>query len=304
MPPVSSKVISTTGLTKYYGKSRGIIGLDIEVEAGEVFGFLGPNGAGKTTTIRLLLDLIRPTSGSASLFGLDSRRESVEVRRRCGYLPGELALYEKMNGADILRFFANLRGGVRWSYVEELAERLDSDLSVPVRSLSRGNKQKIGLIQALMHRPELLILDEPTAGLDPLVQQEFYRIIEGCREEGRTAFVSSHNLPEVERLCDRVAIIREGRLVDLVEVASLKEKALRRLEVRFAAPPPPEAFGGIPGLVDLRVDDSVIHCTVRGSMDPLVKAMARFEVVNIISHEPSLEEVFLAYYEEGGGGAE
>ena len=297
---MSSAVIFTEGLTKYYGKSRGVVDLDIEVRKGEVFGFLGPNGAGKTTTIRLLLDFIRPTSGRASLFGMDSRRDCVEIHRRCGYLPGELALYEKMTGGDLLHFFANLRGGVQWSYVEELAERLDSELAAPIHSLSRGNKQKIGLIQALMHRPELLVLDEPTAGLDPLVQQEFYRIIESCREEGRTVFVSSHNLPVVERLCDRVGIIREGRLVDLVEVASLKERALRRLEVRFASPPPLGAFAGVSGLRELRLDDSVLHCTVQGSMDPLVKALARFEVVNIISHEPSLEEVFLAYYEEGG----
>jgi ABC-2 type transport system ATP-binding protein len=293
-------VIATEKLTKFYGKKRGVIDLDIEVRPGEVFGFLGPNGAGKTTTIRLLLDFIRPSSGRASLFGMDSRRDCVEIHRRCGYLPGELALYEKMTGGDLLRFFANLRGGVQWSYVEELAERLDSEFAAPIRSLSRGNKQKIGLIQALMHRPELLVLDEPTAGLDPLVQQEFYRIIESCRAEGRTVFVSSHNLPEVERLCDRVGIIREGRLVDLVEVASLKERALRRLEVRFASPPPQGAFAGVYGLRELRLDDSVLHCTVQGSMDPLVKALARFEVVNIISHEPSLEEVFLAYYEEGG----
>ena len=301
---MSSAVIVTEGLTKYYGKSRGVVDLDIEVREGEVFGFLGPNGAGKTTTIRLLLDLIRPTRGRAYLFGLDSRRDSLQVRRRCGHLPGELALYEKMSGADLLRFFANLRGGVSWSYVEELAERLDGELSAPIRSISRGNKQKIGLIQALMHQPELLILDEPTAGLDPLVQQEFYRIIASCRAEGRTVFVSSHNLPEVERLCDRVGIICEGRLVDLVEVASLKKRALRRLEVHFASPPPPDALRGVPGVVDLHADEVVVHCTVRGSMDLLIKALARFEVVNIVSHEPSLEEVFLRYYERGGSDAE
>lgn len=297
-------VIATEKLTKYYGRSRGIVDVGVEVKAGEVFGFLGPNGAGKTTTIRVLLDFIRPSAGSAIVFGLDSRRDSVDIHRRTGYLPGELSLYDKMTGADLLRFFANLRGGVEWSYVEELAERLESDLTVPIRSHSRGNKQKIGLIQALMHRPELLILDEPTSGLDPLMQQEFYKIIEACREEGRTAFVSSHNLPEVERLCDRVGIIREGRLADVVEVASLKEQALRQLEVHFAAPPPPDAFAGVPGLVDLLVVDGVLHCKVRGSMDPLIKSIARFEVMNIISHETSLEDVFLTYYGEGENHAE
>ncbi len=204
-----------------------------------------------------------------------------------------------MTGADMLQYFANLRGGVDRSYIEELAERLDSDLDVPIRSLSRGNKQKIGLIQALMHRPELLILDEPTSGLDPLVQQEFYDIIEASREEGRTAFVSSHNLPEVERLCDRVGIIREGRLVDVEEVAAIKQRALHHLEIHFASPPPPGAFDGIPGLRDLRSEDAVIHCTVQGSMDALVKAIARFEVTNILSYETPLEDIFLTYYEEG-----
>jgi ABC-2 type transport system ATP-binding protein len=300
---MGTTVIATDKLTKYYGKQRGVVELDVEVAAGEIFGFLGPNGAGKTTTIRVFLDFIHPTSGGARLFGLDSRRDSVEIHRRTGYLPGELALYEKMTGGDLLRFMGHLRGGVDWSYVEELAQRLESDLSVPIRSLSRGNKQKVGLIQALMHRPELLILDEPTSGLDPLVQQEFYRIIEACREEGRTAFVSSHNLPEVERLCDRVGIIREGRLVDVEEVAAIKERALRRLEVRFASPPPPTAFDGIPSLRDMRMDDGVLHCTVQGSMDPVIKAIARYEVLNVISHEPSLEEIFLAYYGGGEGGA-
>jgi ABC-2 type transport system ATP-binding protein len=301
---MAEAVIATEKLTKYYGKSRGVIEVDVEVGKGEIFGFLGPNGAGKTTTIRLLLDFIRPTSGKARVFGLDSRASSVDIHRRTGYLPGELELYEKMTGAELLRFFANLRGGVDWSYVEELAERLESDLDAGIRSLSRGNKQKIGLIQALMHQPELLILDEPTAGLDPLMQQEFYRIIEACREEGHTAFVSSHNLPEVERLCDRVGIIREGRMVDLVEVASFKERALRRLEVRFASPPPPGAFDQVPGLRDLRVDDSVLHCDVKGSMDPLIKAIAAYEVTNVLSHETSLEEVFLAYYGGGESGAQ
>ncbi|RJP35406.1 MAG: ABC transporter ATP-binding protein [Actinobacteria bacterium] len=297
-------VIRTEGLTKLYGKSRGIIGVDFEVRAGEIFGFLGPNGAGKTTTIRLLLDFIRPTSGSAELFGLDSRKGSVAIHRRTGYLPGELALYEKMTGADLARFFANLRGGVDWSYVDELAQRLDSDLSVPIRSLSRGNKQKVGLIQALMHGPELLILDEPTAGLDPLIQQEFYRIIEACREEGRTAFVSSHNLHEVERLCDRVGIIREGRLVDVEEISAIKQRALHHLEIHFAAAPPPETLSGIPGLRDLRMEGETLYCTIQGSMDALVKAIARYEVSNILSYETPLEDIFLAYYGEGENDAQ
>ncbi len=299
---MSDAVIVTEGLTKYYGRSRGIIDVGFEVNRGEVFGFLGPNGAGKTTTIRLLLDLIRPTSGRITLFGLDSRAASVDIRRRIGYLPGELSLYEKMRGADLLRFFANLRGGVRWPRVEELAGRLDCDLALSIRSLSKGNKQKIGLIQALMHDPDLLILDEPTAGLDPLVQQEFYRIIEACREEGRTAFISSHNLPEVERLCDRVGIIREGRLVDVEKVSTIKQRAMHHLEIRFEKAPPPGSLDGVPGLRGLRYEDDTVHCTVQGSMDALIKAIARYEVNNILSYETPLEDVFLAYYGESGNG--
>ena len=297
-------VIATAKLTKHYGARRGVVGVDVVVAKGEVFGFLGPNGAGKTTTIRLLLDLIRPTSGRASVFGLDSRAGSVEIRRRVGYLPGELALYEKMTGAEVLHYFARLRGGVEQAYVGELAERLSANLGVPIRSLSRGNKQKIGLIQALMHRPDLLILDEPTSGLDPLVQQELYAVIEAAREEGRTAFVSSHNLPEVERLCDRVGIIREGRLVGVEEVAAIKQRALRRLEIRFAAPPPAGAFEGVPGLRGLRREGPVLHCTVQGSMDAVIKAVSRYEVISVLSHETPLEDVFLAYYGEGEGRAQ
>ena len=298
---MSEGIIHTEALTKSYGKNRGVIDLSLDVRPGEVFGFLGPNGAGKTTTIRTLLDFIRPNSGVAQIFGLDVHEQSKEIRRRIGYLPGDLALYEKLKGAEMLRYMGNLRGGVEWNDVRELAERLHSDLSRPIRTLSQGNRQKIGLIQALMHKPELLILDEPTNGLDPLIQQVFYRLI--SEVEGQTVFLSSHNLPEVERVCDRVGIIREGRLIAVEEVSALKSRALRQLEIHFAAPVPESAFANVAGVSDLAVEQNVLRCSVKGTLDAVIKAASKFEVVNVVSHEPSLEEIFLAYYNRGENNA-
>ncbi len=294
-------VIQAENLTKYYSKSRGIEGLNLEVREGEIFGFLGPNGAGKTTTIRLAMDFIRPTGGSIQVLGLDARRDVCEVHRRTGYLPGELTMYDRLTGRELLRYLGQLRGGVDWRYVEELAERLEASLSEPIRSLSSGNKHKIGLIQAMMHRPELLILDEPTSRLDPLTRQEFHRLLVEVREEGRTVFLSSHILPEVERVCDRVGIIRQGRLVAVESVEALKGRSLRQLEFHFRAPVPQEAFAGLAGVRRVTVQGSVVRCEVAGSVDAVIKAAARCEVVDLISHEPSLEEVFLAYYSEDGG---
>ena len=296
-----SSVINTQGLTKFYGRHRGLVDLNLEVQVGEVVGYLGPNGSGKTTTIRLLLDFIRPTEGRAEIFGMDTRAHSVDIRRRVGYLPGELETYDSLTGRELLTHFANLRGGVDWKYTETLVERLELDLSRPLRTLSKGNRQKVGLIQAFMHQPELLLLDEPTSGLDPLMQQEFYRMAREATAEGRTVFLSSHVLAEVERIADRVGIIREGRLVLEEEVATLKAKALRQLEIHFAEPVPKEAFRGLPGVRDVRVENSVVYCTIEGSIDTLIKVAAKFEVTNITSQEPDLEEIFLAYYGEGDG---
>ena len=292
-------VIHTNGLTKFYGRQRGVLDVSIKVQQGEVFGYLGPNGAGKTTTIRTLLDFIRPTRGSATIFGLDTCQHSREIRERVGYLAGELALYENLTGAELLCYASHLRGDVEWKFVEELAARLECDLSQSIRSLSHGNKQKIGLIQAFMHKPDLLILDEPTLGLDPLMQQEFYRLIAEVKAEGRTVFLSSHILPEVERICNHVGIIREGRVIAIENVEALKARALRRLEIHFATLVSQEAFADVAGVRDVTVEDSVLRCTVVGSLDALIKAAARFEVVDVISHEPSLEEIFLAYYSGG-----
>ncbi len=291
-------VIRMEGLTKYYGRSRGIVDVDLEVRRGEVFGFLGPNGAGKTTTIRLLLDLIRPTRGRAEILRLDPRRDRVALHRRISYLSGELTLWGDLTGAQLLRYLGNLRGGVGREELGRLADRLQLDLARPFKALSRGNKQKIGLVAAFMGRPELVILDEPTSGLDPLIQQEFERLVEEVRADGRTVFLSSHILPEVEHLCDRVGIIREGRLLTVEAVADLKKRALRRLEIDFAAPVPADAFVGLSGVRDVTVHDGIVRCTVLGSLDALVKTAARFEVRDIHAIETSLEEIFLAYYGE------
>ena len=290
-------------MTKSYGRNRGVTDLELEVEPGCVFGFLGPNGAGKTTTIRVLLDLIRATSGRALVFGLDSRRESMVIRRRCGYLPGELSLYGRLTGDETLRYFANLRGGVDGASIRLLCEQLDFDRAKRVADLSTGNRRKLGLIQALMHRPELLILDEPTAGLDPLVQHEFYHLVEEAREAGQTVFLSSHNLPEVQRVCDRVAFIREGELVAVEDVAALTGRAVRELEVTFAAPVPAAAFEGVDGVTGVTATRTgpgahTLCLTVSGSLDATVKMLACYEVVTVTSREPDLEDVFLTFYGE------
>jgi len=296
---VADNVIKTEGLTKFYGKERGIVDLNVEVERGEVFGYLGPNGAGKTTTIRLLLDFIRPTRGQAKIFGEDMNRSSLDIRRRIGYVPGELALYENMTGKDLLTYFSHLRNGVDWKYVNTLAERLDCNLSQTIKSLSHGNKQKIALIQAFMSKPELLILDEPTTGLDPFMQREFYHMIEEAKAEGHTVFLSSHVLPEVERTCDRVGILREGKLVAVENVKDLKSRSLRHLEIHFARPVPREAFVGVNGVRDVTMENGIMHCTVVGSLDAVIKAASAFPVDNIITHEPSLEEIFMSFYGQG-----
>ena len=298
-----SEVVRTHNLTKYYGSHRAVYNVNLAVREGEVFGYLGPNGAGKTTTIRTLLDFIRPTSGTATVLGLDTRRHSREIRRRVDYLPGDMVMYENMNGGELLHYLANLRGGVEWRFVEELTERLQCNLSQPIRALSRGNKQKIGLIQAFMKRPELIIMDEPTSGLDPLMQQEFYRMVEEVKAEGRTVFLSSHNLPEVEKVCDRVGIIRRGELITVEDVHALKERAVHQLEFHFATPVPQEEFIDLPGVRDVTVEDGLLRCTVLGKPDALIKAAARFEVVKLVSHEPSLEDIFLSYYSDGGENA-
>lgn len=288
--------IRTEGLTKFYGKRRGIVEIDLEVRRGEIFGYLGPNGAGKSTTIRLLLDLIRPTRGSASILGHPTHGSSVQLRREIGYLPGEMALYPRMTGRDLLRYFGALRGVRDLGHAEELAERLECELDRPVKALSHGNKQKVGLVQALMHRPSLVILDEPTTGLDPLVQQEFYRILDEVRADGRTVFLSSHVLAEVERVADRVGIVREGRIAVVSEVETLKRQARRKLELHFEAPVSADDFRRLPSVVEVRPDGRMLELTVEGSVDEIIKLASRYTVLNVLSREQDLEEVFLTYY--------
>ncbi|MEV0973463.1 ABC transporter ATP-binding protein [Microtetraspora glauca] len=289
-------VVRTEGLTKFYGRRRGLHDLDLEIHPGEVFGYLGPNGAGKTTTIRLLLDVIRPTSGRAEVLGLDPRDS--RVRARIGYLPGELALEGREKARAYLEFMASVRGGLRRGRIDELAERLEADLSVRMGELSKGNKQKIGLIQAFMHDPELLILDEPTSGLDPLVQQEFLAMVREVKREGRSVLMSSHVLAEVEHVSDRVGIVRAGRLVAVEDVGALRERAIRKVEFHFDAPVPREAFENLSGVRDLVVEGAGLRCTIDGRPDALIKAAARFTVVHMVSAEPDLEEIFLAYYSD------
>jgi ABC-2 type transport system ATP-binding protein len=296
---VTPPVVLADRLSKSYGADRGVEELTFEVGDGEVFGYLGPNGAGKTTTIRLLLDLIRPSAGRVELFGRDVRRAS--TRTAVGYLPGDLRLYERLTAREHLRYFASLRGLSHTGDGEVLAERLDLELDRPVRSLSKGNRQKVGLVQALMHRPALAVLDEPTSGLDPLVQQVVYELVRETIADGRTVFVSSHVLSEVQHIADRVALIREGRLQLVDSVETLRRRALTRVEVTFAEPPPEGAFDDVPGVREVERHGAVVRLTLEGSADPLVKALARFDVHALDSHEADLEDVFLELYRSPAG---
>jgi ABC-2 type transport system ATP-binding protein len=289
-------IIQTEKLTKYYGKHRGIIDVDLVVNEGEAFGFLGPNGAGKTTMIRTLLDHIRPTSGRATVFGIDTTVDPVAIHRRIGYLPGEFALYNNLTGGQTLDYFANLRGGIDKLYQGALIARLDVDPSRKFREYSKGNKQKIGLIIALQHHPDLLLLDEPTSGLDPLIQQEFYGVIREAKAEGRTVFLSSHILSEVEKTCDRVAIIREGRLARVDKTEALRDLAHHQVELVFTQQVPVAAFSSLPGVSDVVAEDHILRMRVAGNITPVVQTAARYELADFVSREPSLEEVFLAEY--------
>ena len=288
--------IETEKLTKSYGPNRGIVDLDLEVDEGEVFGFLGPNGAGKTTTIRTLLDHLRPTSGRARIFGIETTADPVAIHRRTGYLPGEFTLYDRLTGGQTIEYFGNLRGGVDPAYRASLIERLDLDPSRRFKEYSKGNKQKLGLVIAFQHRPELLVLDEPTSGLDPLVQQAFYGLVREAQAEGRTVFLSSHVLSEVERTCDRVAIVRDGRLVRTGRVDTLRDLAHHQLELRFPDGVPAAEFAALPGVSDVVVEDHTLRLRIAGPITPVLQAAARHELVDFLSREPSLEETFLAEY--------
>jgi len=293
--------IELQGVTKTYGKARGVADIDLAVEDGEVFGYLGPNGAGKTTTIRLILDFIRPTSGTVRVLGRSPKEP--ELRHQIGYLAGELDLYEKLSGEDLLTYLDSLRGNGALGYARELAERLKLDLSRPIGKLSKGNKQKVGVVQALMHKPKLLVLDEPTSGLDPLVQEEFYAMLADHTAKGGSVFLSSHVLSEVERVASRVAIIREGRLAEVASLADLRRKTVRSFEVTFDEDIAPSDFETVAGLSQVSVTERILTCQVTGAVDPFVKAIARHKVANIVSQGDDLEALFLHYYRGGGDAA-
>ena len=294
----TSSVIEIRGLSKDFGQGRGVFDLELDVEPGEILGFLGPNGAGKSTTMRMLLGLIRPTGGRAYVLGRDITSRSLDIRRRTGYLAGNFGLYRQLTGRRMLAHLGALHGRVPAAAIDELAERFDASLDRPIRDLSTGNRQKIGLIQALMHRPELLILDEPISGLDPLVQRSFHEVLREVRAEGRSVFLSSHTLSEVERVADRVAIIRRGRLVVVDSLESLRALAVRRLDIEFAHAPDPAEFRAIPGVRTAEATGPLLHVSFEGSADALVKAAAAHDVLSIRSRDDDLEEIFLRYYQD------
>ncbi len=294
-----SAIIQTNQLTKSYGRSRGIIDVTFDIQEGEVFGFLGPNGAGKTTTMRTLMGLLRPNSGSATIGGLDCWVQSTEVKKLVGYLPGEFAFDPGLRGAQILEYLSHLRGGVDQNYLRTLVERLGLDPSKRFREYSHGNKQKLGLVQAFMHQPRLLILDEPTSGLDPLNQQEFYKMVAEVQTGGRTVFLSSHILPEIEQTCDRVAIIREGRLIKIDHVSALKDIHQHDVEISFAGPASVEWFKNVADVAKVAqgADEHSLQLNVQGELTEIIRIAGQHGATNIATHEPTLEEVFLRFYE-------
>jgi ABC-2 type transport system ATP-binding protein len=293
-------IIEVEGLTKSYGGKRGIADVSFQVEEGEVFGFLGPNGAGKTTTIRVLMALLRADSGTARIAGLDCWKQSLDIKRLVGYLPGEPALDPNLTGGQILEYFAHLRGGVDQSYLKRLIQRFDLDTSRKFRQYSTGNKRKVVLIQAFMHRPRLLVLDEPTSGLDPLNQQEFDRMVKEARDEGRTVFLSSHVLSEVEKTCTRVGIIRDGGLVRIGDVAEVKAIKRYEITITFADAIPADAFKTLDGVVEVEAlnNGHAVRLAMQGPADAVIKAAAHYQVVSLTSYEPSLEDIFLRYYSD------
>ena len=296
----STIALSIRGLTKSYGKVEALKGIDLEVKYGEIFGFLGPNGAGKTTTIRCMLDSIRPDGGEMRLLGFDPQSDPIEVQKRTGYLPGEMQFYENLTAERQLRFFNDMRGNsVDWQYIRQLARQLNLDLTQPIKNLSKGNKQKVGVIQALMHRPKLLLLDEPTSGLDPLMQQEVLNLIRETNRQGATVFFSSHIMSEVEQVANRVAIIRSGQIAEVADTSALMHRSLNRLTVRFKRPVEIDCFSQLPGVELLsQANNTVAQFQVAGDMEAFVQFLGQTPVLDLETDHPSLEEIFLSYYKE------
>lgn len=295
----NANTIIFEGLTKFYGASRGIEALELGVSRGEIFGFLGPNGAGKTTTIRLLLGLLKPSSGSASILGMDTWKKSVEIKLSVGNIPGDVNLYEHMRVHELLDYIDSFRPGPD-PLRNELVERLRLDVGKKVKSLSRGNRQKVAIVLALMHDPDILLLDEPTLGLDPLMQQVFYSILGEFKDRGKTVFLSSHILTEVERVCDRVGIIRDGRLVDVRAIEELRQKKIRHMDVLFSEEIDAAEFEALPDVVAVQKINSSVRITIRGDVDALIKQLARHTVLDLTFTQPSLEDFFLGFYNPAG----
>jgi len=294
-------VVRTEGLTKAYGRRVALSDLDLEIEPGEVFGYLGPNGAGKTTTLRLLAGMLRPTSGRAQVLGRDAWRDSVAVHRQMGYLSGEPAMYDRLTGRDHAEYLGFLRGKVTPKRVEELSARLDLDLDRPSRELSKGNKQKLALVLAMMSAPTLLVLDEPTGGLDPIAQQDFHEILHEHTNDGGSVLLSSHVLSEVQRVADRVGVLRSGRLVAVERLDELRSKSLHHVQAHFSEPIALEEFADLPNLVDLSVSHHTMTCSApQSALDLLLKRVSQHQVIDFECFEAELEETFLTYYGEGG----
>jgi beta-exotoxin I transport system ATP-binding protein len=297
---VSETAVLTTGLGKRYGRLAALSDVSLRIDSGEVFGYLGPNGAGKTTTLRLLMGMIRPTAGSATILGLDAWRDSVAIHRRVGYLQGEAALYDRLTGRQHIAYFCHLRGSADHSSALKLAERLDLDLDHPARTLSKGNRQKVAVVLALMSAPQLLILDEPTSGLDPLVQQEFHSLLREHAARGGSVLLSSHVLGEVQRVADRIGVLRSGRLIAVERLEDLRGKSLHHISARFAGAVPADAVARLPGIRELRVSGQALSCTApQTALNALLKEVARHEVADFECAEAELEETFLTYYGRG-----
>ncbi len=299
-----SDLLKIDSVSKYYGSDVGVENISTTLGKGEVLGFLGPNGAGKTTTIRLILDFIRPSKGNIEIFGFNTAKDSLSIKQRLGYLSGDIALYPDMSGMQLMKYMTSLGRKTDWEYVTQMAESLEAQLDRPIRELSKGNRQKIGIIQAFMHKPDLVVLDEPTSGLDPLMQREFYNIVDETRQDGRSVFLSSHNLHEVQRLCDRAAFIRKGRLVAVEDINKIESLNLRRYQVRFKDKSPLDRLRQAEGVSEAEPDSLYkdrINLAVTGSPQALLSALSDYELLDFTELETSLEDVFMHYYDEGLG---
>lgn len=289
-------VIRTENLTKLFGHRLAVEDICLEVEPGEVYGFLGPDGAGKSTTIRMLLDFVRPSRGRALVLGMEAHRQAAAIRRQVGYLPGSLTIGGRQTGLELMRTLGKLRGDLDQPYLIELADRFSLNLNTPIAALTRAEQSKLGLVQAFAHRPELLILDEPTRGLDSAAQEIFYDLIGAARAEGRAVLLASASLREMERVCDRVAVLHHGHVIAVERGVQLRARAMRKVEMRFAAPVNPDLFSALSNLDNLRMDDNKLRCTVHGDPDALIKLASQYRVTDFICQQPSLEEAFRAYY--------